>query len=678
MVVLETTQLRNIGIVAHIDAGKTSLTERILYYTGENYKIGEVHEGTATMDWMQQEQERGITIVAAATTCYWQSQGKKYQINIIDTPGHVDFTAEVERSVRILDGVIVVICGVSGIQPQTETVWHQIEKFNIPRIIFVNKMDRTGVDYDRVIEDVRNILKTQPIKINFPLEQEKHFRGIIDIVEGKGVVFDDATYGEKQENVTLSKENSEKLLKEKNILLDKLSWFENSIIEKMLDDKEIETEEINTTIKKYCLKNAVVPVCCGSALKNKGIQQVLDAVSSFLPSPLETKKPEIMGEDKQPKEISSKKKIELLGMVFKVQVDKYGVLCYLRIYEGTLYSGKQYFNSTKKKKVNIMKVFRMHSNKKEEIKEAVVGEIVAFQCDGNVATGDTICPKGESTVLENINFPEPVVSAAVIPRAASDFQKLEKILKTLVLEDPTIHYRKDKETGQSIISGMGELHIEVIADRLARDFSLNVKIGKPQVAYRETITEKIVINENFSKNIDGQNINFVCKMELFPLSEGQNTVDIIDNTLDKKINEILLKNILNTLASGVIAGYPTIQVGVVVKEISWSTTKSLPELCISFVANMVRKGLLQGKAVLLSPIMAVTITTPQQFTGSIVSNINSKKGKILSILDNGIEKNIVKSNIELASMFGYMTELRSLTQGRANFSVEFDYFKQIC
>ncbi len=673
-------KLRNIGFVAHIDAGKTTTTERILYYTGRSHKIGEVHDGAAVMDWMAQEQERGITITAASTSCYWDYKGDTNQINILDTPGHVDFTVEVERSLRVLDGVVVIFCGVGGVEPQSEAVWRQADKYGVPRIAFINKMDRVGADYDGVLESMAEILETKPVSINIPLGKEDDFEGVIDLVRMKGVVFDSESLGAELAEIEVPEAYREKATEEREKLLEALTLFDDDLLEAVLNEAEIEEGRLHLSIRRSCLANKITPVFCGSAFKNKGIQPLLNGVIEYLPSPLDV--PPVKGEDLNGKKELLRKpdpKEPLAALLFKIQADSFArTLNYLRIYSGVIKVGEQVYNPVKNKKERIGKIFLLHANKREEVETATAGEIVAVVGFNFSTTGDTICRKGSEIVLERIESPNPVISIAIEPKTKADQDRLNDCLSKLEVEDPSFSVGKDKETGQILISGMGELHLDILVDRLKREFKLDVNTGKPQVAYRETVEKAAVAKEIFDKQIAGKAVYAGCTLDVTPQQDDEKNSVVFASGLEigEDIRQMIREGIEEGLASGVISGYPVLYTKVTVADVeSREDEFNLSGFKIA-AALALRKCLLQGQSVLLEPIMKVEITTPAEFTGDIIGDLNSRKGRVKSIEDKkGIQ--ILSVSVALSTMFGYLTILRSLSQGRATFSMMFDHYEKV-
>lgn len=671
--------VRNIGIIAHIDAGKTTTTERVLYYTGKSHKIGEVHDGAATMDWMAQEQERGITITAASTSCYWDYRNKHCQINIIDTPGHVDFTVEVERSLRVLDGAVVVFCGVAGVEPQSETVWRQADNYSVPRISFVNKMDRIGADYQAVVSKIEEVLGANSVCVNIPIGQEDKFKGVIDLVAMKAVYFDDESLGADVTFDDIPADYLELSLEAREKMIEALTLFDDVLLEEVLEEQEISEELLTQSIRKSCLKNLITPVMCGSAFKNKGIQPLLNGIVDFLPSPLD--KPPVIGLDVKGKtEIERRPDPEepLAALVFKIQADSFAKsISYLRIYSGRIHAGKHVYNPIKNKKERAAKILLMHANKREEVASASAGEIVAIVGFNFSTTGDTICHKGSEVILEMITSPNPVISIAVEPKTKADQDRLADCLGRLEIEDPSFSVGKDTETGQTLISGMGELHLEVLVDRLRREFNLNVNTGKPQVAYRETVETEVTESEIFDKQIAGKEVFAGCTLRLAPLTKDESNQIEFHPDVDVKENveEVIRQGIEEGLSSGVLSGYPVLKVEVTVMGIQYKEEQYDPTAFKIASSLALRKCLLKGNPILLEPVMNVEITTPTEFTGDIIGDLNSRKGRVRSIEDKK-EIQILSVGVALSTMFGYLTILRSLSQGRASFSMMFDHYEK--
>jgi elongation factor G len=668
---------RNIGIMAHIDAGKTTTTERILYYTGVSYKMGEVHDGTAVMDWMEQEQERGITITSAATTCIW----KEHRLNLIDTPGHVDFTIEVERSLRILDGAIAVFCAVGGVEPQSETVWRQADKYHVPRIAFVNKMDRVGADFARVVRMMQERLSARPIVLQLPVGAEENFRGVIDLLREKAIIYDEETLGAEyhEEDIPASLVPMVEAYREK--IMEMLAESDDSFMERYLAGEPVGLEEAQALIRRETIAARMVPVLCGSAFKNKGIQQLLDAVVDYLPSPLEV--PPIRGlnpDSGLDEERSPLNGAPLSALAFKIMSDPYvGQLTFLRIYSGTLASGSSVYNANKGKRERIGRLLKMHANKREEIKEARAGDIVAAAGLKETMTGHTLCAEEHPLVLEEMEFPEPVISLAIEPKAKADQEKLDQGLHKLSLEDPSFRMFTDTETGQRIISGMGELHLEIIVDRLMREFGVSVNVGKPMVAYRETITQAARAEGKFVRQSGGRGQYGHVILEVEPSSPGEKFqfVDAIKGgTIPREYIPAVEKGVREAAESGVLAGYPVVDVKVTLRDGSFHEVDS-SELAFKIAGSMgFKDGVRRAKPVLLEPIMSVEVVVPEQFIGEVTGDLSSRRGKITNLeARNGLQ--VLEAKVPLAEMFGYATQLRSSTQGRATYTMQVSHYERV-
>ena len=663
--------------MAHIDAGKTTTTERILYYTGVSYKLGEVHDGTAVMDWMEQEQERGITITSAATTCLWRNN----RINIIDIPGHVDFTIEVERSLRVLDGVIAVFCGVGGVEPQSETVWRQADKYGIPRIAFVNKMDRVGADFPRVVKMIRERFNAHPFPLQIPLGEEEDFRGVVDILRMKAILFDEGSLGVDFHEEEVPEHLARIAQAYHETLFERLAELDDAFMEKYLAGEPISSEEVQALIRQGTLDAKIVPVLCGSAFKNKGIQQLLDAVVDYLPSPLDV--PPIRGfnpENGLEEERSPANGSPLSALAFKIMNDPYvGNLTFLRIYSGILTSGSSIYNSSKRKRERIGRLLKMHANKREEIKSASSGEIVAAVGLKGTTTGDTLCEEEHPLVLESIEFPEPVISMAIEPKAKGDQEKLDQGLQKLAMEDPSFHHHLDAETGQCIISGMGELHLEIIVDRLIREFGVTAKVGKPIVAYRETITQAVCSEGKFIRQSGGrgQYGHVILKVEPLPPGEKFQFVNAIKGgTIPREYIPAVEKGIREAVEVGVLAGYPVVDVKVTLLDGSFHEVDS-SELAFKIAGSIgFKEGVKRAQPVLLEPIMAVEVIVPEDFIGEVSGDLASRRGKITN-LETQNRAQRMEAKVPLAEMFGYATQLRSNTQGRATFSMQFDHYERV-
>ncbi len=662
--------VRNIGIMAHIDAGKTTTTERILFYTGKSYKLGEVHEGTAVMDWMEQEQERGITITSAATTCFWKDK----KINIIDTPGHVDFTVEVERSLRVLDGAVAVFCSVGGVEPQSETVWRQADKYHIPRIAFVNKMDRIGANFDRCVTMISNRLGANPVPIQLPVGKEAEFAGIIDLIEGRMLVFDEQSLGQEVTILEVPAEYKEKFAAARMLLLEKLADFDEDIMEKYLSDTPVSAPEINNALRKATLSLDIVPVLCGSAFKNKGVQPLLDSIVSYLPSPLDVK--DVEGEGTDGSIISRKTDPEekLAGLVFKLMSDAFVEnLAFIRVYSGTINVGDKVYNPVKKKQEKISKLMKLHANKREEVQEISAGDIGAIVGLKFTTTGDTLCAKGDSIILESMDFPDPVIGVAIEPRSKAEEKKLFDTLAKIALEDPSFTVSTDTDSGQTIISGMGELHLEIIVDRLLNEFKVSAKVGKPQVAYKETIEKSHRSEAKFDQltGAKGQYGHVIIAIEPLPRGSGIEFVSVVDKELipDQFLGAIK-KGIIDSLDSGPLIGYPLTDVKITLVGGSYHEEEST-EMAFGIAAAMaIRRATAEAGPKLLEPIMKLEVLTPEEYIGDVIADLNSKRGKIVGV---SAEANlqVLNGHVPLAEMFGYSTSLRSATQGRANFTMQF-------
>lgn len=666
---------RNIGIMAHIDAGKTTTTERILYYTGVNYKIGEVHEGTATMDWMVQEQERGITITSAATTCSWN----KHSINIIDTPGHIDFSAEVERSLRVLDGAIGVFCAVGGVEPQSETVWRQADRYKVPRIAFVNKMDRQGANFERVLSMMKDRLKTRAIPVNIPLGKEDNFVGVIDILNMKSLRWLDDTLGAEYVSEEIPEDMKEIANYYREILIESASEVSDEVMQKYLSGEEIEPELIKSALRKLTISMKVTPVFCGASFKNKGIQPLLDGVIDFLPSPLDI--PSVKGTNPENEKIVECKPYDeehLTALVFKIMTDPFvGQLAFVRVYSGRLETGKSVYNANKSRSERIGRLLRMHANKREEISEILSGDIGAIVGLRDVTTGETLCEKSHPVILESMKFPDPVISVAIEPKTKADQDKLAGALGKLMREDPTFRVQTDNDTGQTLIRGMGELHLEIIVDRLTREFGVSANVGKPQVAYKETLTVPATGEGKYIKQTGGKGQYGHVKIEVEPLSAGQNFIfedNITQGTIPKEFIPAVKKGIEEALEMGTLAGFPVKDVKVKLIDGSYHEVDS-SEMAFKIAASMAFKDAAsKGNPVLLEPIMKVEVTVPENYMGDVIGNLNSRRGKITHIETRG-ELQIIGAYVPLSEMFGYATELRSITQGRGTYNMEFDRYE---
>ncbi len=676
---------RNIGIMAHIDAGKTTTTERILFYTGITYKIGEVHEGTAVMDWMEQEQERGITITSAATTCFW----KDHRVNIIDTPGHVDFTVEVERSLRVLDGAVAVFDAVAGVEPQSETVWRQADKYRVPRICFVNKMDRIGADFKRTLEQIETKLEANPVAIQLPIGSEDKFTGAIDLIRMKALVYQDETMGAEYEvqEIPAGMQAEAKVYREK--LIEKVSESDDRLLEKYLAGEEISEDEIKKALRARCIASVIddkqptfVPVICGSAFKNKGVQPLLDAVIDFLPSPLEV--PPMQGLDpnaKEPTIIERKAddKEPFAALAFKIMTDPFvGQLTFFRVYSGVLNAGSSVANATKGKTERIGRLLKMHANKREEIKEVYAGDIAAAVGLKSVTTGDTLCDEKKPIVLESMDFPEPVISLAIEPKTKSDQEKLGVGLQKLMQEDPTFRVKTDEQTGQVVIAGMGELHLEILVDRLKREFSVEASVGKPQVAYKETLTRAADGEMKYAKQTGGRGQYGHVKIHLYPGEPGTGYIfenKVTQGSIPREYIKPVDEGIKEALTRGVLAGYPIDDVKIELYDGSYHQVDS-SEMAFKIAGSMAfQDAAKKARPVLLEPVMRVEVVVPKEYIGDVMGDLASRRGRIQSQDERGGTQ-IVNARVPLSEMFGYATDLRSRTQGRATYSMHFDRYEQ--
>src|SRR5262245_26469041 len=671
--------------MAHIDAGKTTTTERVLFYTGITYKIGEVHEGTAVMDWMEQEQERGITITSAATTCFWRD----HRINIIDTPGHVDFTAEVERSLRVLDGAVAVFDSVAGVEPQSETVWRQADKYRVPRICFVNKMDRIGADFKRTFEQIITKLEANPVAIQLPIGSEDKFLGVVDLIQMKSITYKDETMGADYVVGDIPDDMVEEANQYREQLIEKVSEADDKILEKYLHGEEIGQDEIKAALRKRVLTSvhddkggAFVPVICGSAFKNKGVQPLLDAVVDFLPSPVDV--PSITGIDPEAKEGTTIERRAaddqpFSALAFKIMTDPFvGQLAFFRVYSGVLNAGASVYNATKQRSERIGRILKMHANKREEIKEVYAGDIAAAVGLKSVSTGDTLCDEKHPIVLEAMDFPKPVISLAIEPKTKSDQEKLGVGLQKLRAEDPTFHVQTDQQTGQVIIAGMGELHLEIIVDRLKREFSVEASVGKPQVAYKETLTRPADGEMKYAKQTGGRGQYGHCKIHLYPGEPGAGYVfenKIVGGAIPKEFIKPIDEGIKEALTRGVLAGYPVDDVRIELYDGSYHDVDS-SEMAFKIAGSMAfQDAAKKARPVLLEPVMRVEVVVPKEHMGDVMGNLSSRRGQIQSQEDRGGTQ-IIAARVPLSEMFGYATDLRSRTQGRATYSMHFDRYEQ--
>ena len=675
---------RNIGISAHIDAGKTTTTERILFYTGVNHKIGEVHDGAATMDWMEQEQERGITITSAATTAFWKGMGNNFpehRINVIDTPGHVDFTIEVERSMRVLDGACMVYCAVGGVQPQSETVWRQANKYGVPRLAFVNKMDRTGANFFKVYDQLKLRLKANPVPIVLPIGAEENFKGVVDLIKMKAIIWDEASQGTKFDYVDIPAELEAQAKEWREKLLETAAESSEELMNKYLETGDLSEEEMNQALRQRTIAGEIQPMLCGTAFKNKGVQRMLDAVIEFLPSPIDI--PPVQGELDDGEEASRKAddSEKFAALAFKLMTDPYvGQLTFVRVYSGVLKSGDTVYNPVKGKKERIGRILQMHANNREEIKEVVAGDIAAVVGLKEVTTGETLCDVDSHITLERMVFPEPVISQAVEPKTKSDQEKMGLALSRLAQEDPSFRVRTDEESGQTIISGMGELHLEILVDRMRREFNVEANVGKPQVAYRETIRKVCEeIEGKFVKQSGGrgQYGHVVLKLEPLEPGGGYEFVDAIKGgVVPREYIPAVDKGIQETLPAGVLAGYPVVDVKATLFFGSYHDVDS-NENAFRMAASMAFKdGMRKASPVLLEPMMAVEVETPEDYAGTVMGDLSSRRGMVQGMDDMAGGGKVVRAEVPLAEMFGYATNLRSLTQGRATYTMEFKHYAE--
>ncbi len=676
MDVKDLKKIRNIGIAAHIDAGKTTTTERILFYTGRSYKLGEVHEGAAVMDWMEQERERGITITSAATTCIWED----HAINIIDTPGHVDFTVEVERSMRVLDGVVSLFCAVGGVEPQSETVWRQADKYKVPRLAFVNKMDRVGANFDSVVNGIREKLGAVPLPLQVPIGAEDTFAGIIDLINNKALTYSDAL-GNERVFVDIPDAMVAEAAEARENLVETLSDFDEDIMELYLEGKEVSAELLKKAIRKHTISLDVVPVLCGSAFKNKGVQPLLDAIIEYLPSPLEM--PPVLGisadtgetVERQPEPEGS-----FSALAFKIAVDPFvGRLVYTRIYSGTVNKGDSVFNPVTNRKERIGRILRMHADKREALDTASAGMIVALPGLKNTRTGDTLTSEDSKVVLENLVFPEPVISLSVEPMTKADKLKLTKALASLAEEDPTFVVRSDEETGQTIISGMGELHLEIIVDRLKREFNVEVRVGRPQVAYREAITKPSTAEGKFIRQSGGRGQFGHVVLEVEPTEDNKGFEfenKIVGGSIPKEYIPAVQKGLEEAMTSGILGGFPVIGVKVRLVDGSYHEVDS-SEMAFHVAASMgIKEGLRKAGPVLMEPIMSVEVVTPEEYVGDVMGDLSSRRGHVEG-MEVRANTRAIRAYVPLAEMFGYATELRSRTSGRATYSMQFDHYETV-
>ncbi len=667
-------RVRNIGIMAHIDAGKTTTTERILYYTGINYKIGEVHEGTATMDWMVQEQERGITITSAATTCFWRD----YRINIIDTPGHVDFTIEVERSLRVLDGAVAVFCAVGGVEPQSETVWRQADKYRVPRIAFINKMDRVGAEFERVVQEIRDKLRAKPLIVQLPIGSEEKFIGVIDLVENRALIWDDDRLGSNYRVDEIPADLRAAATVQREKLVEALADHDDRIMELYLEGKTPEPEQIRAAIRSATLRIEAIPVLMGTAFRNKGVQPMLDAVIDYLPSPLDL--PPVTGkngdaiEERWPRDDAP-----FAALAFKIMTDPYiGTLTFLRVYSGRLESGSSVLNSTRGRRERIGRLVKMHANKREEISEVLAGDICAVGLrDTN--TGDTLCDPAQPIVLEAIEFPAPVIQIAIEPKTKADQERLGEALQKLAKEDPSFRVSVNRETAQTLIAGMGELHLEIIVDRMLREFKVDANVGKPQVAYRETIRRAAEAEGRFVRQTGGHGQFGVVELRIEPLAKGTGfefSDDTKGGTVPRNFIPSIEAGIKEAMETGILAGYPMVDLKASLLDGKYHEVDS-SELAFKIAGSIAFKECCQkASPVLLEPVMDVEVVTPQEFMGEVIGDLNSRRGKITE-MENRAGAQVIEARVPLANMFGYATRLRSITQGRANYTMQFALYEPV-
>ena len=679
------TRYRNIGIMAHIDAGKTTTTERVLFYTGISHKIGEVHDGAAVMDWMEQEQERGITITSAATTCFWKGMGQQFdqhRINIIDTPGHVDFTIEVERSLRVLDGACAVFCAVGGVEPQSETVWRQANKYHVPRMAFVNKMDRAGADFLRVVGQIRERLGSNAVPIQLPIGAEDNFKGVVDLIKMKAIYWNEADMGTTFEEKEIPQELLTDCQKWREEMIEAAAESSEDIMEKYLEEGTLADDDIRKGLRIRTLTNELVPTLCGSAFKNKGVQSMLDAVIEFMPSPTDV--PAIQGtlddKDHTPAERKSSDDEPFAALAFKIATDPYvGTLTFFRVYSGVLNSGDTVFNPVKSKKERVGRILQMHSNSREEIKEVRAGDIAAAVGLKDVTTGETLCDLKNAITLERMEFPEPVISVAVEPKTKSDQEKMGIALQKLAQEDPSFRVKTDEESGQTIISGMGELHLEIIVDRMKREFSVEANVGAPQVSYRETISSKVKHESKFVRQSGGRGQYGHVYLRIEPQKPGDGfefANEIVGGVVPREYIPAVEKGVKEAMDNGVIAGYPVVDVKVTLYDGSYHDVDS-SEMAFKIAGSMgFRDGAKEANPILLEPIMKVEVVTPEDYMGDVVGDLNRRRGMVGGMEDGPAGK-IIRSEVPLAEMFGYATDLRSATQGRATYTMEFHKYKEV-
>ena len=677
------SRYRNIGIAAHVDAGKTTTTERVLFYTGISHKIGEVHDGAAVMDWMEQEQERGITITSAATTCFWNGMDKQYdehRINIIDTPGHVDFTIEVERSLRVLDGAVVVLCASSGVQPQTETVWRQANRYEVPRMVFVNKMDRAGADFLKVVEQMVERLGANAVPLQLANGAEDEFKGVIDLVKMKSIIWSEDDQGTSFEYKDIPEDLQSLSDHWREHMLEAAAEANEEVMEKYLEGGELSEEEIMSSIRHRTLANEIVPVLCGSAFKNKGVQAVLDAVIDYMPAPTEVKEIEGTKEDGNETTCPANDNAPFASLAFKIATDPYvGTLTFFRVYSGTLNSGDSVYNPLKHKKERVGRMVQMHSNSREEIKEVMAGDIAAAIGLKDVTTGETLCDPNNVVTLEKMDFPEPVISVAVEPKSQADQEKMSIALGKLAQEDPSFRVESDEESGQTIISGMGELHLDVLVDRMRREFSVEANIGKPQVAYRETIKKSVEIEGKHVKQSGGRGQYGHVWLRLEPLdpdSEYEFVNEIVGGIVPREYIPAVDKGVKEQMQNGCLAGYPLLAMKVTLYDGSFHDVDS-SEMAFKIAGSLaLKKGALEADPALLEPMMAVEVVTPEEYMGDVMGDLNRRRGMVGGMEDSAMGK-VINAGVPLSEMFGYATDLRSATQGRATYTMEFDKYAEV-
>ena len=669
-------RVRNIGIAAHIDAGKTTTSERILFFTGVSHKIGEVHEGAATMDWMEQERERGITITSAATTCFW----KDHQINLIDTPGHVDFTIEVERSMRVLDGAVAVFCAVGGVQPQSETVWRQANKYGVPRMVFVNKMDRTGANFFGVEQQIKDRLKANPVPIQIPIGAEDTFKGVVDLVTMKALTWDDAKGPSLPDIGEIPAELKDKAEEYRAKMIEAIAETDDALMEKFFAGEELSEDEIKKGIKKGCLSMAIIPMLCGTAFKNKVVQPLLDAVIDYLPAPDEVAEIKGVYDDGSEVSVANSDEGEFAGLAFKIMTDPFvGQLTFVRVYRGCLESGSYVYNSVKGKKERIGRLLRMHSNKREEVKEIYAGEIGAVVGLKDTFTGDTLTGEKDHVILEKMDFPDPVISVAVEPKTKADQEKMGLALQKLAQEDPSFRVSTDEESGQTIISGMGELHLEIIVDRMLREFKVEAEVGQPQVAYRETIKSAVEQEYKYAKQSGGRGQYGHVFLRIEPVEAGSGFTfvnDIKGGVVPKEYIPAVEKGCQEALQNGILAGYPVEDVKITLFDGSYHEVDS-SEMAFKLAASMgFKEGAKKANPAILEPMMKVEVETPEEYMGDVIGDLNKRRGQVNS-MDERSGNKIVTAFCPLSQMFGYSTDLRSQTQGRATYSMEFDHYEEV-